>query len=108
MNRFVKALAAMLAIVMISFGSVTAANAKTHNIDIASFEFSVAELNVEVGDTITWTNKDGAPHTATALDGSWTTQTLKKGESETITVIAGMGLEYRCNIHRNMKAKLKM
>lgn len=98
----------MLAIVLISFGSAAAANAKTHNIDIASFKFSVAELSVEVGDTITWTNKDGAPHTATALDGSWTTKTLKKGESETITVTAEMGREYRCNIHRNMKAKLKI
>lgn len=108
MKRFTKILTTMLAIILLSFGSVATANAKTYNIDIASFNFSVAELKVKVGDKITWTNKDGAPHTATALDGSWTTKTLQKGQSETITVKAGMGLDYRCDIHRNMQAKLKM
>lgn len=108
MKSFNKFIAAFMAVLLVTFGSVVMANAKTHKIDIVSFKFSVAELKVKVGDSITWTNKDGAPHTATALDGSWTTKTLSKGQSETIKVTAGMALDYRCNIHRNMKAKLKL
>uniref|UniRef100_A0A2A4Z2K7 Copper-binding protein n=1 Tax=OCS116 cluster bacterium TaxID=2030921 RepID=A0A2A4Z2K7_9PROT len=108
MNKFTKLIAMITTILAMSFGSVMAAHAANHKVDIASFKFSVAELSIKAGDTITWTNKDGAPHTATALDGSWTTKTLQKGQSETIKVTANMALEYRCNIHRNMKAKLKM
>lgn len=108
MNKLTNIAIAVLTIILLNFGSVAIANAKTHNIDIVQFKFSAAELQVKVGDKITWTNKDGASHTATAIDKSWTTKTLKKGESETITVTANMTLDYFCNIHRNMKAKLKM
>lgn len=88
--------------------SVGIANAKTHTIEIKSFAFSVAELKVKVGDKITWINMDGAPHTATATDNSWTTGNLSKGQSKTIKVTKGMFLDYFCNIHRGMKAKLKL
>lgn len=87
-------------------GSVSMANAKTYTVEIKGFAFSVAELKVKVGDEITWINMDGATHTATATDKSWSTGNLSKGQSKTIKVTKGMFLEYFCNIHRGMKAKL--
>ncbi len=80
-----------------------------HNITISKFKFAPNKINVRVGDTITWTNEDGAPHTATAKDESWDTGTLKKGEtSEPITVTAQMNKDYFCRFHRGMKARLRI
>lgn len=96
----------ILSLVLVLFGAANVANAETHTIDIKGFAFSVAILEVKVGDIITWTNLDGAPHTATAADRSWDTGRIKKGESKSITVTNGMVLDYFCNIHNSMKAKI--
>lgn len=60
-------------------GSPTAA------ISIRGFAFSPGNLQVPVGATVTWTNGDDVPHTATATDGSWDTGTLDKGQKKSIT-----------------------
>ena len=46
-----------------------AAHAATHQVTIEGFAFVPATLEVAVGDTVVFTNKDGAPHTATAESG---------------------------------------
>ena len=80
--------------------------AKNHQIEIKSLKFSPSKVEVGVGDTITWTNKDIAPHTATAQDKSWDTGKLNRGESKTITVTEEFSANYYCRFHPNMKAKL--
>lgn len=77
-----------------------------HKVTISDFEFTPANLHVKEGDLITWTNRDIAPHTATALDKSWTTKTLKRGESESIKVTKDMFVKYKCKFHPMMKAEL--
>ena len=77
-----------------------------HEVDIKSFKFRPAKLEVRPGDTIRWTNRDRAPHDATATDGSWRTVTLRKGDSAEVTVSAGMSTDYICSIHPYMKASL--
>src|SRR5438105_13999614 len=52
-------------------------------IEIKDFAFSPATLTVKVGDTVTWTNQDSAPHSATADDSSFDTGVLSKGISGT-------------------------
>jgi plastocyanin len=79
-----------------------------HLVTIGRFKFEPAVLSVSVGDTITWTNADIAPHTATASDGSWDTGTIKKGEAVSITVAAGMTGGYFCRFHPAMKAELEI
>jgi len=79
---------------------------QSHRVEIRGMKFAPETLAVAAGDTITWTNADLAPHSATALDGSWDTGRLAKGESATIDVTDGMSGSYRCKYHPQMKAAL--
>lgn len=79
------------------------ANAADIKADIQGMSFSPATITVSVGDTITFTNRDGAPHTATAEDGSFTTATLSNGKSETIAFDTAGTFAFFCKIHPGMK-----
>lgn len=83
-----------------------AMDGQLHEIEIRGFKFRPASLEVRPGDTIRWTNRDSAPHDATATDGSWRTVTLRKGDSAEVTVTADMSTDYICSIHPYMKASL--
>lgn len=71
-----------------------------HRVEISGFEFSPSELTVSVGDTITWINRDIAPHTATADDDSWDTGTLNTDDAAGLTVTAAMITEITAAIIR--------
>lgn len=86
--------------------TATRGRAATHSVTIEGFAFSPAELTVAAGDTITFTNMDGAPHTATADDGSFDTGRLNRGESAEITVTAAGTLPYKCAFHPNMRGTI--
>jgi len=51
-----------------------------HIIEIRDFVFSPISVEVKAGDTITWTNFDIVPHTATAIDHSWDSHTSKTNQ----------------------------
>jgi plastocyanin len=54
---------------------------------------------VSGGSKITWTNKDTAPHTATAFNGSFDTSLINTGSSGS-AIIKGTGtIQYHCTIH---------
>ncbi len=106
-RNFLKASVAVLA----ATGTSSAIHATTktptqHNIKISRFKFVPDNLNVRVGDTITWVNEDIAPHTATANDDSWTTDELGKAQSQTLEITADMSGDYYCVYHPHMKAKI--
>jgi plastocyanin len=82
--------------------------AQDHIVEIHKFKFQTILLDVKVGDTVTWINKDIVPHTATALDKSWDSGRLKKDESFTLTITDETSLEYFCAFHRQMKAAFKL
>lgn len=82
--------------------SYAAGHATTHEVAIEGFAFSPAELTVAVGDTVNFTNADGAPHTATALDGSFDTGRLNRGDAGSITIETAGTFSYKCNFHPNM------
>jgi hypothetical protein len=71
---------------------------------IVDFAYSPAGVTVNAGDTITWTNEDAAPHTATANDGSFDTGTLDRGASGAHTFTAAGSFSYYCTIHPSMRA----
>lgn len=79
-----------------------------HLIEIKKFKFSIPKLDVKVGDEVTWINLDIVPHTATALDESWDSGELKKGESYTMVITDNISLAYFCLYHRQMKAEFVM
>jgi len=85
-----------------------AAGTKDHQVEIRDFSFAPASIEVSPGDTITWTNHDIAPHTATAKDKSWDTGIIRKGESKSHLVTSDMTGAYYCRFHPNMKAQISL
>ena len=81
--------------------------AKHHDIVIKSFNFEPQHLLVNVGDTIRWTNEDLAPHTATAIDASWDTGEIVRGDTRSIVVVEGMETAYFCAFHPHMKGTIE-
>ncbi|QGQ94425.1 hypothetical protein EHS13_05650 [Paenibacillus psychroresistens] len=84
-----------------------AAVGKTYKIDISNFAFSEAVLTIEVGSTVTWTNKDDTEHNAQAVDGSFKLPLLKQGESGSFTFTKAGEFDYFCLPHKeHMTAKI--
>jgi plastocyanin len=79
---------------------------KAEAVSIRDFAYAPGNLQVPVGATVTWTNYDDLPHTATAKDGSWDTGILNKGEKKAITFDKAGEFEYYCTVHPNMVARL--
>ena len=87
---------------------VLASTANEHVVHITNFKYEPESLDVRVGDIVTWINDDIIPHTATAEDGDWSTEELKHGQSETITVTSDMSNSYYCAYHTHMKASVML
>lgn len=88
---------------LVSMLASSAAFAAEHAVTIKGMKFDPPALTVAAGDTITFTNEDGASHTATADDGAFDTGRLTKGQSATVTVSAAGEHAYKCMIHTSMK-----
>jgi plastocyanin len=78
----------------------------TEAVSIRDFAFAPGNLQVPIGATVTWTNYDDAPHTATSKDGSWDTGILNKGEQKAIRFDKAGEYEYYCTVHPSMAARL--
>lgn len=70
---------------------------------IKNFAFSPATLTVSAGTKVTWNQQDGAPHTVTADDGSFSSGTLAQGQSYSFTFATPGTYTYHCAIHPMMK-----
>jgi len=89
-------------------GDALVVGGATNVVDIRDFAYAPGNLQVPVGATVTFTNHDGAPHTATAKDADWDTGTLNKGESKSITFEKAGDYAYYCRLHPAMKARLEV
>jgi plastocyanin len=80
--------------------------AADHKVVIQNFKFSPATLSVKAGDTVTFTNQDSAPHTATASNGAFDTGRISKGQSKRVTISTKGAIAYICSFHPMMKARI--
>ena len=70
---------------------------------IQGFAFAPQELKVKVGQEITWTNEDSAPHTVTATSGAeFDSGTMDQGATYTWKATKAGTVEYFCAIHPSM------
>jgi plastocyanin len=88
---------------------VATADVDVDHVDIKDFKFAPVAISVKVGTTITWTNTDNAPHTATSgaspmPDGVFDTDIIAKGHSKTIKAAKRGTFEYYCALHPFMHA----
>lgn len=74
-------------------------------VTIQNFQFQPFEVDVVVGQAVTWTNFDGTSHTTTSptsnLD-SWDSGTIFPGQSYTKTFTVPGVYNYHCNLHPEM------
>jgi plastocyanin len=68
-------------------------------VKIVDFAFTPKNMQVRVGDTITWTNNGAMVHTATANNGHWNSGNLQPGQSFTFRFMTAGLFPYRCNLH---------
>lgn len=86
-------------------GTDAAANATA--VDIKDFAFSPDPIEIAVGDSVTWTNGDTVPHTATARDRAvLQSGTIAPGERFTQTFDQAGTIEYFCEFHAGMKGTI--
>ncbi len=76
----------------------------TATVLIRGFQFIPPEVTIKQGGSVTFTNMDSTPHTATPLDGAQFTGTgrIKKGESQVVQFEAVGIQDYFCDIHPSM------
>ena len=86
--------------------SVVVADDANVAIEISDYKFVPGNVSVPTDATVTWTNRDGVPHDATAESGDWATETLRGGDSGTVTFEETGTYDYYCSIHPNMKARV--
>jgi plastocyanin len=84
------------------------ADAATFLVTMANYAFSPAGLTVHVGDRVTWTNQDAAPHdvTTTSAPVAIHSPTLERGDSWSYTFTTPGTYVYICSIHPDMHATI--
>lgn len=76
---------------------------ETVEVDIIDFAYSPDPVTIKTGQSVTWTNQDSAPHTATAKDRDvLQSGTLNQGESFTQQFDTPGTYEYFCEFHPDM------
>jgi hypothetical protein len=89
-------------LVLSILGIVFPAPANAANVSISGFAFQSSSITINVGDSVTWTNQDQAPHTVTGDAGGWGSSTLNNGGTFTRTFNTAGTFTYHCAIHLSM------
>lgn len=98
------ALAALLAMSTWLVFAPRVHGAETITVDISNFTFDPGTVTIQVGDTVTWTNNDAMPHTATSTDDAATFDgAMQPGESFSFTFSDEGTFDYICEIHPQME-----
>jgi plastocyanin len=79
---------------------------KMNSIEIKDYAFTPATLTVAAGTTVTWTNSDAVPHTATASDGTFDSGNLNPGQSFSFTFPTPGSFPYVCQYHAGMQGTI--
>lgn len=69
------------------------------DVDIPGFSFSPANISVEIGTTVRWTNNHTIVHTSTSDDGVWDSGNINPGNNYSFTFLATGVYPYHCIYH---------
>ena len=104
MSKFVRCL--VILIVVVTTTSLPAVFGAAFNVDIINFSFQPSSLNIQAGDTVTWTQKDIAPHTATSDTDIWASPILALNATFPFTFNNNGVYPYHCAVHPSMVASV--
>lgn len=84
--------------------SASAAARNTIEVTMKNIAFNPGTVHAKVGQTITWTNQDDAPHNVTYVSGPRfaSSETFTQGRSFTLRLTAPGTIRYLCTIHPGM------
>ncbi|MEE4193519.1 MAG: plastocyanin/azurin family copper-binding protein [Halieaceae bacterium] len=75
----------------------------TKSVSIRGMQFGSGNIEIKVGESVTWTNQDGMPHTVTSDDGSFGSSALNASNAFTHSFDKPGTYSYYCQYHPNMK-----
>lgn len=83
-------------------GCTSQTTTSANTVTIQNMAFNPATLNVQVGTTVTWTNKDSATHRVVSDTGLFNSGDLTTGMSYNYTFNQTGSFSYHCSIHPSM------
>jgi plastocyanin len=89
---------AVIATALLFVAMATSASAAVRPVDIADFKFVPQSVTITAGDTVTWTNRDAAAHSA-RVNGVGTTAVLTQGRSGSLAFMNAGTFPYDCGVH---------
>lgn len=81
---------------------------RSEKVEIVEFAYEPDPVTIEAGGKVIWTNRDAAPHTATADDGSFDTGTLEEGKLKSESFKQPGTFPYFCEIHPDMRGTIEV
>jgi plastocyanin len=75
-------------------------------VSIVDFTFSPEEITIAPGESVTWTNDDGAPHGLEYRDGAPGVNPLLPGSAFTRSFDKPGTYEYNCSVHPYMTGRV--
>jgi plastocyanin len=85
----------------------TAARAENMEVHIDNFVFQPAQLDVKVGTTVTWTNRDDIPHTVVCA-GKFRSKPMDTDGTFSFTFTAAGEYKYFCSLHPHMTGMIRV
>lgn len=81
---------------------------RSEKVEIVDFAYDPDPTTIQAGGKVTWTNRDSAPHTATADDGSFDTGTIEQGKLKSESFKQPGTYTYFCTIHPDMHGTVEV
>jgi len=85
-----------------------AGNPKAVEIEIKNFKFDEADLEIVIGTTVRWVNKDPVAHNTTGDRGEWDSPLIGPGETFEVTFTQAGEFAYHCTPHPFMEATIRV
>lgn len=81
---------------------------RSEKVEIVEFTYDPDPVTIEAGGKVIWINRDSAPHTSTADDGSFDTGTLEQGKLKSESFKQPGSYPYFCEIHPTMRGTVEV
>jgi plastocyanin len=101
--RLIISLLATMCVISFAFADK---KSTSHDVSIKDMKFDPADLDIAVGDTVTWTNNDDRDHTVVAKDKTFQSDNLSKGDTYQYTFKKAGKFSYSCSYHPRMKGTI--
>ncbi len=98
--------AAIIGYATASIAGEDASPSAEHKVDIRDFLYNPDSIKVKVGDTVTWTNHDIVPHTATLSASDVGTGPILLSNEGSLEMQASGTLTYHCRYHPEMQGEI--